>query len=152
MIPHNDPFSKCRKLLCLMPQAINFNFVGFFNNNLNQGDIILHSEKRNLIPFSWNKEGQVTLSNYVTWEFDFAFHIKHSLTWNVTVSLKTAEELCSTTNRNFIFLIKGTFLWDRFRKCWWKLMDLGLNKGRGRFLNFSKAPLIFSLNKTSPFR
>ncbi len=84
MTPHNDPFSKCRKLLCLMPQAINFNFGGFFNNYSQQGDIFLHSEKSNLIPFSWNKEGQVTLSNYVTWEFAFAFYTKHSFTWNIT--------------------------------------------------------------------
>ncbi len=41
-------------------------------------------------------------------------------------------------------LLTGTVLWDRFRKCWRKLIDLGLNKGRGWFLNFSKAPLIFS--------
>jgi hypothetical protein len=48
--------------------------------------------------------------------------------------------------------LKGTVLRDRFRKCWRKLIDLGLNKGRGRFLNFSEAPLIFSWNKTSSFR
>ncbi len=29
---------------------------------------------------------------------------------------------------------KGTVLQDRFRKCWRKLTDLVLNKGRGRFL------------------
>ncbi len=107
LIRLKDPFARCRKLLCLMPQAINFNFVGFFKNYFNQGDIFLHSEKMNLIPFSWNKEGQVTLSNYVTWEFAFAFYTKHSFTWNITVSLKTAEKLCSTTNRNFIFPIKA---------------------------------------------
>jgi hypothetical protein len=39
--------------------------------------------------------------------------------------------------------IKGTVLRDRFRKCCQKLTDLGLNKGRGWFLNFSEAPLIF---------
>ncbi len=49
------------------------------------------------------------------------------------------------------YTFKGTVLWDRFRKCWRKI-DLGLNKGRGWFLNFSKAPLIFGWNKTSSFR
>ncbi len=48
--------------------------------------------------------------------------------------------------------LKGTVLWDRFRKCWRKLKDLGLNKGRGWFLNFSEAPLFFGWNKTSSFR
>ncbi len=38
--------------------------------------------------------------------------------------------------------LKGTVLRDRFRKCWRKLIDLGLNKGRGWFLNFSEAHLI----------
>ncbi len=47
---------------------------------------------------------------------------------------------------------QGTVLRDRFKKCWRKLTDLGLNKGRGWFLNFSEAPLIFGLNKTSSFR
>jgi hypothetical protein len=32
-----------------------------------------------------------------------------------------------------LLLIKGTVLRDRFRKCWRKLTDLGLNKGRGWF-------------------
>ncbi len=49
-------------------------------------------------------------------------------------------------------IFKGTVLRDRFRKCWRKLTDLGLNKGRGWFLNFSEAPLIFGWNKTSSFR
>ncbi len=49
-------------------------------------------------------------------------------------------------------IIKGTVLRDRFRKCWQKLTDLGLNKGHGWFLNFSEAPLIFSWNKTSSLR
>jgi hypothetical protein len=40
-------------------------------------------------------------------------------------------------------IFKGTVLRDRFRKCCQKLTDLGLNKGRGWFLNFSEAPLIF---------
>ncbi len=44
---------------------------------------------------------------------------------------------------------KGTVSWDRFQKCWRKWTDLGLNKGRGWFLNFSKTPLIFNWNKTS---
>ncbi len=48
--------------------------------------------------------------------------------------------------------LKGTVLRDRFRKCWRKLTDLGLNKDRGWFLNFSEAPLIFGWNKTSSFR
>jgi len=38
---------------------------------------------------------------------------------------------------------KGTVLRDRFQKCRRKLADLGLNKGRGWFLNISEAPLIF---------
>ncbi len=33
---------------------------------------------------------------------------------------------------------KGTVLWDRFIKCCRKLMDLGLNKGRGWFFKFFK--------------
>ncbi len=37
---------------------------------------------------------------------------------------------------------KGTVFRDRFWKCWHKLTDLGLNKGRVWFLNFSEAPLI----------
>ncbi len=78
----------------------------FFNNYSQQGDIFLHSVKRNLIPFSWNKEGQVTLSKNVTWEFAFALYIKHSFIWNITVSLKTAEEFC-ITNRKLIFLLKA---------------------------------------------
>ncbi len=45
-------------------------------------------------------------------------------------------------------VIKGTVSWDRFQKCWRKWADLVLNKGRGWFLNFSEAPLIFSWNKT----
>ncbi len=48
--------------------------------------------------------------------------------------------------------IKGIVSWDRFQKCWRKWTDLGLNKGRGWFLNFSETPLIFSLNKTSGSR
>ncbi len=43
--------------------------------------------------------------------------------------------------------VKGIVSWDRFGKCWRKLTDLGLNKARGWFLNFSDAPLIFSWNK-----
>jgi hypothetical protein len=39
---------------------------------------------------------------------------------------------------------KGTVLRDRFQKCRRKLTDLGLNKGRGWFFNFSEAPLSFS--------
>ncbi len=50
------------------------------------------------------------------------------------------------------FCFKGTVLRDRFRKCWRKLTDLGLNKGRGWFLNFSETPLIFNWNKSSFFR
>ncbi len=49
-------------------------------------------------------------------------------------------------------LFKWTVLRDRFQKCWRKLTDLGLNKGRGWFLNFSKVPLIFSWNKTCSIR
>jgi hypothetical protein len=48
--------------------------------------------------------------------------------------------------------LKGTVAWDRFRQCWRKLTDVGLNKGRGWFFNFSEAPLIFSWNYTSSFR
>ncbi len=48
--------------------------------------------------------------------------------------------------------VKGTVLRDRFRKCWRKWTDLGLNKGRVWFLNFLEAPLIFNWNKTSFFR
>ncbi len=51
-----------------------------------------------------------------------------------------------------IMAIKGTVSWDRFRQCWRKLTDVGHNKGRSWFLNFSEAPLIFSWNKTSSFR
>ncbi len=40
--------------------------------------------------------------------------------------------------------LKGTVSWDRFQKCWRKWTDLGLIKGRGWFLNFLEAPLIFS--------
>ena len=47
---------------------------------------------------------------------------------------------------------KGTVLRDRFQKCLRKLTDLGLNKGRGWFLNFSEVPLMFNRNKTSFFR
>jgi len=47
---------------------------------------------------------------------------------------------------------KGTVLRDRFQKCRQKLIDLGLNKGCGWFLNFSEAPLIFFWNKTPSFR
>ena len=43
------------------------------------------------------------------------------------------------TENSCNLLVKGTVLRDRFRK----LTDLGLNKGRGWFLNFSEAPLIF---------
>jgi hypothetical protein len=43
----------------------------------------------------------------------------------------------------YLYLFKGTVSRDRFRKCLRKLTDLGLNKGRGWFLNFSEAPLIF---------
>jgi len=49
-------------------------------------------------------------------------------------------------------IIKGTVSWDRFQKCWRKVTDLTLNKGRGWFFNFSDSPLIFSWNKTSSFR
>ncbi len=45
--------------------------------------------------------------------------------------------------------VKGTVLRDRFQKVWRKLTDLGLNKGRGWFLNFSEAPLIFGWNPVS---
>jgi hypothetical protein len=48
--------------------------------------------------------------------------------------------------------IKGTVSWDRFQKCCRKWTDLGLNKGRGWFFNFSEAALIYSWNKTSVFR
>jgi hypothetical protein len=47
---------------------------------------------------------------------------------------------------------KGTVAWDRFRQYCQNLTDVGLNKGRGWFLNFSEAPLIFSWNKTSSLR
>jgi hypothetical protein len=50
------------------------------------------------------------------------------------------------------FSLKGTVAWDRFRQYCQKLTDVGLNKGRGWFLNFSEAPLIFSWNKTSSLR
>ncbi len=53
---------------------------------------------------------------------------------------------------NFTLKLKRTVLRDRFRKCWVKLTDLGLDKGRGWFLNFSEAPLIFNRFKTSFFR
>ncbi len=49
-------------------------------------------------------------------------------------------------------LFTGTVLRDKFLKCWRKLTYLGLNKGRGRFLNFSEPLLIFSWYKTSSFR
>ncbi len=49
-------------------------------------------------------------------------------------------------------LFKGTVSWDRFHKCWRKWTDLGLNKGRGWFLNFSETPLTFNWNKTSVSR
>ncbi len=52
----------------------------------------------------------------------------------------------------FVLVLKGTVLRDRFRKRWRKLTDLGLNKGRGWFLNFSEAPLIFGWNETSSFQ
>ncbi len=42
-------------------------------------------------------------------------------------------------------LLKGTVLRDRFRKCWRKLTDLGLNKGRGWFLNFFRGTSDFWL-------
>ncbi len=48
--------------------------------------------------------------------------------------------------------LNGTVSWDRFQKCCRKWTDLGLNKGRGWFLNFSEAALIFSWNKTSVSR
>ncbi len=41
------------------------------------------------------------------------------------------------------FNIKGTVLRDRFWKCWQKFTDVGL-KGRGWYMNFSEAPLMFS--------
>ncbi len=43
---------------------------------------------------------------------------------------------------------KGTVLRDRFQKCCLKLTDLGLNKSRGWFLNFSETPLIFNRNRS----
>ncbi len=52
--------------------------------------------------------------------------------------------------KNAIFWFLGLFERDcltRFRKYWRKLTDLGLNKGRGWFLNFSEAPLIFGWKK-----
>jgi hypothetical protein len=48
-------------------------------------------------------------------------------------------------------LKKGTALRDRFWKCWRKLTDLGLNKGRGWFFEFFGGTLVFSWNKTSSF-
>ncbi len=49
----------------------------------------------------------------------------------------------ASLKKGVITLLKGTVLRDRFQKCGRKLTDLGLNKGRGWFLNFSEAPLIF---------
>ncbi len=59
--------------------------------------------------------------------------------------------LCVCEKR-FLLHLKGTVSWDRFKKCWWKWTDLGLNKGRGWVLNFLETPLIFSWNKTSVSR
>ncbi len=67
-------------------------------------------------------------------------------TWHAVIIMQ-----CCTYGRDSK-LFKGTVLRDRFRKCWRKLTDLGLNKGRGWFLIFSEGPLIFSWNKTSSFR
>jgi hypothetical protein len=53
---------------------------------------------------------------------------------------------------NFFNNLKGTVSWDRFQKCWRKWTELGLNKGRGWFLNFLETPLIFNWNKTSVSR
>ncbi len=44
---------------------------------------------------------------------------------------------------------KMTVLWDRFQKCWQKVTDLGLHKGRDRVSNFLEAPLIFKWHVTS---
>jgi hypothetical protein len=78
-----------------------------------------------------------------------------SLVWNTksgpyfTVQPHRKYAFCVTC---FLYKLKGTVSWDRFQKCWRKVTDLGLNKGRGWFLNFSDSPLIFSWNKTSSFR
>ncbi len=37
---------------------------------------------------------------------------------------------------------KGTVSWDRLKKFWQKFTELGLTKGRSRFLNFLWAPMI----------
>ncbi len=48
------------------------------------------------------------------------------------------------TGRPLSPTFKGTVSFDRFQKGGRKRKDLGLNKGRGWFLNFSEAPLILS--------
>ncbi len=64
--------------------------------------------------------------------------------WGSTLSCKKMPNLNALSGLKDCF--KGTVFRDRFRKCWRKLTDLGLNKGRGWFLNFSEAPPIFGWN------
>ncbi len=77
---------------------------------------------------------------------------------------RAGESLWSRYSNFFKFIIelqhfkrlnqafKGTVAWDRFRQYCQKFTDVGLNEGRGWFLNFLEAPMIFSWNKTSSLR
>ncbi len=94
----------------------------------------MHSFKHNLLPLSFTKIWQTNRNCLPDRE------------------LRNADLLCIPPPPHRFATLKGTVLRDRFRKCWRKLTDLGLNKGRGWFLNFSEAPLIFGWNKTSSFR
>jgi hypothetical protein len=51
-----------------------------------------------------------------------------------------------------VLTFKGTVSLDRFQQFWQKFTERGLNKGRSRFLNFSKAPLTIKWQVTSSFR
>ncbi len=84
----------------------------------------------------------------------YVSHYRKLFTLSFSVQDQFCERPRSTQQPVFLLFeyIKGTLSWDRFRQCWRKLTDVGLNKGRGWFLNFSEAPLIFSWNKISSFR
>ncbi len=63
-------------------------------------------------------------------------------------SKTSRRKIYSWKNRDiFVPTLKGTVSWDRFQTFWQKFTELGLTKGRGRWLNFLGAPMILKHKK-----
>jgi hypothetical protein len=140
----------------MIPLSCRSNLAGLYLEVLDSLDCIITGEPVFLNVYgahpvsTWHcgnhkKPANTTFRNFINQYFShkiFFFFLFYSLSFQHDPSIFFS----------WIQRFKGTVLRDRFRKCWRKLTDLGLNKGHGWFLNFLEVPLIFSLNKKSSIR